>query len=467
KDAAGDYDGDGLSNLREYTLGTNPKDVKDPGDKPLGTEFTRSDCQATFNKDIEFIESGKVKPGAIPQYKFGDRIEVNPAGLITITRPNEGVQIKVEIFDENNNLEKVIRFIAHDIANGNPFPVWDIPEASVGVDVPSTGLYKFKFSIIKNAPLSDPVCLDKTGRTTNSIIEKKILIYNPELSGCVDSGGYDITRQQSCISGNNGIQAFVDECSDGKLIEYSCQQDQCISQIVGCPDGMACQSGECVLRKNLITPAPTLPPAAQAEPVTPVIASSIFEGFTRESSINLLEQIPGNQWDNIEQVESRAKQTFTNLQNLNTLDYINSKSKEAGIDPLLTLAVITVESNGIQTSSSSVGAIGLMQIYPSAHPEYNVDRLENDALYNIDAGIKILKGYYHTYAANDGEYIGDVGICENENEVGKRWDYTKWQRALRAYNGFGCIPPNADNFYVEKVMVSYYLWSELYPSLTA
>ncbi|MEK6856779.1 MAG: lytic transglycosylase domain-containing protein, partial [Nanoarchaeota archaeon] len=354
KDAAGDYDGDGLSNLREYTLGTNPKDNKDPGDKPLGVETTRSDCQAVFNKDIEFIESGRVKPGAIPQYKLGDRIEVNPAGLVTITRPSEGVQVKVQIFDENNNLEKVIRFIAHDIVNGNPFVVWDIPEARVGVDVPNTGLYKFKFSLIKNAGLSDPVCLDTIGWTTNSIIEKKILIYDPAFSGCVDSGGYDITRQKGCISGNNGIQAFVDECSDGKLIEYSCRQEQCIPQVVGCPDGTACQNGECVPRREIVTPAPAAP--VTITPTTPATTTGPFaaEPTTGKVFVDTKNNLGYPSGETFVYIKNTVREIFGNEDNL----------------PLI-LGIITQESKGDKNAVSNAGATGLMQILPGAQKDVN------------------------------------------------------------------------------------------------
>ncbi len=466
-DAARDFDSDGLTNVREYTLGTDPKNASDPGNRSIDTGFSRSDCQAVFTKDISFLGKNEI----IPQYKFGDRIEVNPVDLIDITRPDEGVQVKVEIEGEDNNFRKNSWFNAHDIANNLRFTAWNIPSPGSGADVPDTGLYKIKFSLVKGA-LSDPLCGDENGRTTNSIKEKKIVIYNPSFKGCADSGGYDITRQQTCISGNGDVRVYVEECSNDKLVEYSCQQNQCVQQIVGCPIGGVCQNGRCVLRSTVTAPVPAAPVApALAEPF--VSAPSIFEELTRESALSLLGQIPGPQWESIDQAESRVRQTFRNLQGLNVVDYIDAESKKYGIDPLLTLAVITVESNGDQNAVSRDEATneplayGLMQIYHRVHQEYDFNKLKNDPRYNINSGLNILNNGYRAYANEDAKYRRIItNNCSSVLEINKRNGYNGWQRALRAYNGFGCTT-NADNYFVEKIMVSYFVWRGLYPSLIA
>ena len=349
-DAARDYDSDGLTNVREYSLGTDPKNANDPGSEPIDVGFSRSDCQAVFTSDISFIG----KTGVIPQYRFGERIEVNPVNLIQITRPNEGVQIKIEIEGEDNSFSKTVRINAHDVANNARFTVWNIPQPGSGVDVPDTGLYKIKFSLIKDAALSDPLCGDENGRIANSVKEKRVVIYNPSFKGCVDSGGYDISRQQTCVSGNGNVGVYVEECSNDKLVEYSCQQNQCVQQTVSCPIGSVCQGGRCVLRSAVTAPISVAPVAVVPAPIT-----GYGEQYSTEPTVGGVFTVTKNN------LGYPGGETYVYIKNT-----VNEVFGNENALPLI-LGMITQESGGNKQAGSSAGAFGLMQIMPDAQSDVN------------------------------------------------------------------------------------------------
>ena len=446
-DAGKDLDRDGLTNLREYNLGSNPIEARDPGTSSIDVGLTQSDCRAVFTNDINFIG----KSAAIPQYKFGDRIEIDSTNLIKITRPESGVQIRVDITGEDNNYKQTLRFNAHDIEKGAKFVVLDIPTSRVGADSPDNGLYNFKFSLIKNAALSDPLCGDENGRTSNSIKDKKVVIYDYGFSGCADSGGYDLSRQQSCISGNGNVEVYVDECSGEKLIEYSCnEQSQCISQIVSCPGEGVCQEGRCVLRREIVAPAPVTPVTTIPE-ITPALPAVIpHTGPTTT--------IPENQ------IKNGVETTKKNLDSYAVWAYIKTQSDDARVDFRLILAMITVESQGDQNAVSKDKkgnplAYGVMQIVPSQHTSYDATRLKTDVRYNIQSGIKILKTNYDFAHTLSGNLYRDAIIkyCKEPVAQSKFLGYTGWNRALRLYIGAACGPQYDDN-YVEKVNTYYERW---------
>lgn len=80
-------------------------------------------------------------------------------------------------------------------------------------------------------------------------------------------------------------------------------------------------------------------------------------------------------------------------------DVVYQKSKELGIDPLLVLSIIEIESAFNPFAVSSRGAHGLMQInYKVWKDELNIDfKRIYDMDYNVDLGIRIFKRYlYHS-----------------------------------------------------------------------
>jgi soluble lytic murein transglycosylase-like protein len=70
--------------------------------------------------------------------------------------------------------------------------------------------------------------------------------------------------------------------------------------------------------------------------------------------------------------------------------------KECGVDPLLILAMIAVESRFNPIAESEMGAKGLMQVIPKYHWELFGESGVDKSLYpaaNIRAGTRVLKGY--------------------------------------------------------------------------
>lgn len=69
-------------------------------------------------------------------------------------------------------------------------------------------------------------------------------------------------------------------------------------------------------------------------------------------------------------------------------------SLNANVDPLLTLAIIEVESSYRCVSISTAGAIGCMQVLPSAHPEKFKSLTQLfDIDFNIYTGVRIYREY--------------------------------------------------------------------------
>jgi soluble lytic murein transglycosylase-like protein len=72
---------------------------------------------------------------------------------------------------------------------------------------------------------------------------------------------------------------------------------------------------------------------------------------------------------------------------------------EAGFDPLLVLAVISIESRFNPIAESSMGAKGLMQIIPRFHLEKLRAAGGEEAVFdpesNIEVGVRILQEYVH------------------------------------------------------------------------
>jgi hypothetical protein len=66
-------------------------------------------------------------------------------------------------------------------------------------------------------------------------------------------------------------------------------------------------------------------------------------------------------------------------------------------------AIAMAESGGNVAAQNPSGAAGLWQILPSAHPQYNVQRLLSDPMYNAQAAVAVEKsqglGAWTTYTS--------------------------------------------------------------------
>jgi soluble lytic murein transglycosylase-like protein len=103
------------------------------------------------------------------------------------------------------------------------------------------------------------------------------------------------------------------------------------------------------------------------------------------------------------------------------------------IDPLLSLSVIAVESHFNPFSASVVGALGLTQTLPSAHPE-EMSRVDNqragllDVRANIHAGARILAACERRYPGSDAMALQ----CYNGNVADKSRSYSGKVLAVRS-----------------------------------
>ncbi len=121
-------------------------------------------------------------------------------------------------------------------------------------------------------------------------------------------------------------------------------------------------------------------------------------------------------------------------------------ASQYGVDPLLTAAMIAIESNFNQDAISSVGAIGLTQLMPSTAEAVGVNPYDADQ--NIEGGCSYLATQIRNF-----QYMETPTEC-----------------ALAAYNAgpnavhqYGGIPPYSETQnYVENIREEYFL---LYDSL--
>ncbi|MGB9735462.1 MAG: transglycosylase SLT domain-containing protein [bacterium] len=109
-------------------------------------------------------------------------------------------------------------------------------------------------------------------------------------------------------------------------------------------------------------------------------------------------------------------------------------AKKYGVDPVLIMAMIKVESNFMPYAVSPAGAMGLMQILPSTARLMNVGDVYAPEE-NIEAGVRYFK---YLYTLFKGDYIKAIAA------------YNAGEQAVIKYNG---IPPYPETqWYVTKVL---------------
>ncbi|MBI3928423.1 MAG: lytic transglycosylase domain-containing protein [Armatimonadetes bacterium] len=102
---------------------------------------------------------------------------------------------------------------------------------------------------------------------------------------------------------------------------------------------------------------------------------------------------------------------------------LEAAARKYGIPPEILKAIAWKESGWKNSAVGDGGqSSGIMQIYKTAHPDYDVQRGRNDSAYNIDYGARFLASLYKKYG--------------------------NWRTAVRAYNGSG---PMAER-YADSVM---------------
>lgn len=148
--------------------------------------------------------------------------------------------------------------------------------------------------------------------------------------------------------------------------------------------------------------------------------------------------------------------------------WIDKYSKQYKVDPVLVLSAIIQESDCIFDKESSSGAYGLMQVTTLGFNEHCVglsglNSFEdikgiNNKDKNIQCGVDILLDKYREFRKgvekswsykNSEAFRKIVDACFVDYPHYK--DYKDYKAGLRGYNGWGCVEPQADLVYPEKI----------------
>ena len=502
-DGKEDSDNDGVSNYNEYKAGTDPKRVRVKED---GT-YVETECIAAFRND--FILEKVV-------YNPGEMIKVDGLDVAadSAQENKDNIALKVEITQQRGDFRKNIYFPLKDIIGKKTIDIWEIP--TYGNEVPDKGLYDVRFSLIKwtSSLLGKAdVCVDFSGKISNSV--KGMQMHIGSVEGCFDPDGNNVHTRSICIDTDNFPKGDYDSCgSDGSVVEFICSQDKCVQDVnARCSEFEICSEGRCVLKasynneicfeKDNINPYLDKCDAKDNTKIikyklvndkcTEEITSCREGGICKIKTIKFdktnivgrneligksvsvgycVETVPGvpegftifnpGKFPTDEQAKERVTATAKNLNlytpSLGIWGLIESRSKDNGVDMDLILALITTESQGVQSSTSDAGAVGIMQIVPSEYPALDTNKLRSDNFYNIGAGIRILA---LKEKLSDEDYMKTINACKEPQRKTKYVKYltsNKWDSALRLYNGGGCNCPNCDDDFVEKVNKYYSIW---------
>jgi len=142
-------------------------------------------------------------------------------------------------------------------------------------------------------------------------------------------------------------------------------------------------------------------------------------------------------------------------------ELISKYARQYDVNPVLVLAIIMHES--VCKFDENNGAdVGLMQINLEAHcgkhglpsldmKEECIKELKNPET-NIKIGVEILRWSYDTYGSSSKTEAYKKAVetkCKISSYQKLYLSYKEWERALRAYNGFGCSSKYAE--YLSKV----------------
>jgi soluble lytic murein transglycosylase-like protein len=124
-------------------------------------------------------------------------------------------------------------------------------------------------------------------------------------------------------------------------------------------------------------------------------------------------------------VESIIKWVSINAQiNVHKARYLVKRAMQSaynnGVDPVLFVSLVFVESHFNEKAKSSVGAIGLTQVLAKFHKKTIGKRNLWKAEHNLDIGATILKQYMIRYRSTDialAAYNGTIGKRKYVNKV--------------------------------------------------
>ena len=117
--------------------------------------------------------------------------------------------------------------------------------------------------------------------------------------------------------------------------------------------------------------------------------------------------------------------------------------KDTAVDPLLILAVISVESRFNPVAESAFGAKGLMQIIPKFHKDKLAEHGGDDALLdpdvNIQVGAEVLREYIRRFGGTENALQAYVGAFEEPNSLYARQVLSERSRLEQAVQTAGRV----------------------------
>lgn len=145
-------------------------------------------------------------------------------------------------------------------------------------------------------------------------------------------------------------------------------------------------------------------------------------------------------------------------------EYVYKYSKELEVDPLLTFAIIKVESNFEEKVVSKSGAIGLMQLMEKTAEEQarkNNIEYSKEILYNPEVNLKLGLNYFKTLL----DYFNQNYILAFAAYNAGLGNVEKWidnGTIKEDCSDIENIPFKETNMYVRKVIKNYEMYKKLY-----
>jgi len=264
----------------------------------------------------------------------------------------------------------------------------------------------------------------KCEKDEDCYVKYNLLGYECDTGRCMKTGFSYCEKDEDCLMGY--------ECDTKRKTCVRNEELGCIDDS-DCPTGFVCDVilGEC---KEKGIPLEDYFKMRSSEELVLILDQAVEEGILASSCKDYLE----------EAVEVTMKYNLP--------------------DPLLLIAMMQRESSCNAEEVSSGGDVGLMQINPVYWcGKYGLPEAEEDCVQalknpnrNLDIAAQILKSGYDNYASDSQtvKYNAQVDkSCDDSAYKRKYKGYTGWERALRAYNGFGCSSGVVN--YVENVLNLY------------
>jgi len=367
---------------------------------------------------------------------------------------------------------------ANDIAGGTPYKFCDIYQGVVAKDFPCPKSDKADWEINNVELSSTSLTSDQTLTITYSIINKGDVCVAIYAKPRITTWGHDYTIDTKT---STNVYKTDDKKTPTNLNTLTCTFSSDSNVIA-----KAQADGKCVLwtPDDNTTATYTIQPKdlfmdynnQKKDYTGPELHFTVKKGVVANTNKN----VPSATITLTSSEQATIDKTRTNLEGEGAMPYIDAASVKYNIPKEILLGKITLESTGInyKINLPTNRAIGVSQVEGWQH--YNTiqsvcgndyvsecnrcgktandfkdcctfTKFGSDISCQINVGADILKQFYDIYNNNDDVYSKAVlASCKNPDYQTKYLAYTGWERALRAYNGFGCADLNSP--YVEKVM---------------